>query len=126
MFIRHLLIALTATLAFPLAAAAQSAPAPAAPAAPAQSAPSQAAPLHHHHDRYMEAVRSLSLTPDQQQKIAALARERKAANAGADAPTRHANAKKFRHDVAGLLTPDQRAQLHTTMAQGRSAPAPQQ
>ncbi len=112
MSIRPLFIALAVALAFPLAAAAQSAPPPVAPsqAAPAQDAPAQ------HHVRFMDAVRSLSLTPDQQQKIAAFASERKQANAGADAPTRRANAKKFRHEIVAILTPDQRAQLRTATA----------
>ncbi len=121
MSIRPLFIALAATLAFPLAAAAQSAP---PPAVPAQAAPAQAAPAHHH-VRFMDAVRSLSLTPDQQQKIAAFTSERAQANAGADAPTRHANAKKFRHEIVGILTPDQRAQLRAAMTQAMTAPAPQ-
>jgi Spy/CpxP family protein refolding chaperone len=121
-FVRSALIALAVTLAAPVAAFAQSAPA-APPAAP----PAAAAPQtpHHHHARYLAAIRSLGLTPDQQQQIHGFMRERKAANAGADAATRRVNAKKFRHEVLGVLTPDQRAQLHAAMVQQRTTPAQQ-
>ncbi len=121
MFVRSALIALAVTVAAPLAASAQSAPA-APPAPPAAVAPQ---PHHHHHARYLAAIRSLGLTPDQQQQIQGFVRERKAANAGADAATRHVNAKKFRHEILGVLTPDQRAQLHAAMVQQRTTPAPQ-
>jgi len=116
-FVRSFLPALVLALAVPLAAVAQTAPA-APPAAAAQPAP-------HHHARYLAAVRSLGLTPGQQQQIDGFARARKAADAGADPATRRANAKKFRHDVAGVLTPDQRAQLHTALHPGAAAPAQQ-
>jgi Spy/CpxP family protein refolding chaperone len=106
--IRSSIIALAAVLAFPLAAVAQT-----DPAAPPVNAPAQVQPApHHHHHRagYGSALKSLALTPDQQQQIRAL---------------RRANAKAFRDQVAGILTPDQRAQLRATMAQQRSANAPQ-
>ncbi len=120
MFVRSALIALAVTLAAPLVASAQSAPT--APPAPAAAAAPQ---MHHHHARYLAAVRSLGLTPDQQQQIQGFVRERKTANAGADVATRHENAKKFRHEIRGVLTPDQRAQLHAAMVQQRTTPAQQ-
>ncbi len=107
MSVRSSFLALAIVLCAPLAAGAQTAHA-------------------HHHAGYLAAVRSLALTPDQQQQIQAFVRERKTANAGADLPTRRANGKTFRQEVTGILTPDQRVQLRAALAQQRAAaPTPQ-
>ena len=123
MFVRSLLGAFILTVTVPLAAAAQTAPAP-PPAAAPPAPPAPAAPVHPH-PHFMAAIRSLGLSADQMQQIRGFASERKTANDGADAPTRHANAKKFRSEVDGVLTPDQRTQLRAAMVQQRTAPAPQ-
>jgi len=120
MSIRSGLITLAVVLAFPLAAAAQDAPAAPAPA------PAQAQPAHRaHHNGWRAALRTLALTPDQQRQIRGFAHQRTMANAGADAPTRRANGKLFRREVAGVLTPEQRAQFRAALAQQRAATAPQ-
>ena len=124
MFLRPLFGAFILAITLPLAAAAQTAPAPPPPGAAPPAQPPAAAPAHPH-PRFMAAIRSLGLTADQMQQIRGFARERKAANDGADAPTRHANAKKFRSEVDGVLTSDQRAQLRAAIVQQRTAPAPQ-
>jgi Spy/CpxP family protein refolding chaperone len=104
-FVRSALLALTVALASPLAAAAQAAP------------PVSAA---HHHIRYLAALRSVGLTPAQKQQIAGFLQERKAANAGADAPTRHANGRRLRREIIGVLTPEQRTQLRAAIVQQRT------
>jgi Spy/CpxP family protein refolding chaperone len=110
MFVRSMLATLALALTLPLAASAQTAPPADAPPAPAAAAP------HAHHPRYMAAIRSLALTSDQKQQIRGFANERKQANVNADEPTKRANAKKFRSEVDGVLTDDQRAQLQTLLA----------
>jgi Spy/CpxP family protein refolding chaperone len=118
--IRSLVAALVLILALPLAALAQTAPPDAAPPVAA----SQAQP-HHHHGRYLTAVHSLALTPDQTQQIRAFVRATRQANAGADAPTRRANARKLRQQIAGVLTPEQQTQLRAALAQQRAQATPQ-
>jgi Spy/CpxP family protein refolding chaperone len=124
--IRPLLSALALTLALPLAASAQSAPAgPAIPppmsSSPAAPAPPAATPHHHHHSRYFAAIRTLGLTDDQKAQIRRMVRDTKQSNAGADPATRRANVKQLRAQIAGVLTPDQRAQLQATLAKQRAA-----
>ena len=116
--IRPLLSTLALIIAIPLAASAQS-----VPAVPPQSAPvtPAAAPQHHHHhSHYFSAIRTLGLSDDQKAQIRSLVRDTKAANAGADAPTRHANVKQLRAKIAAVLTADQRAQLQATLAKERA------
>ncbi len=108
------LVALLAAL--PLAALAQAAPPAPAPA----PAPTAGAPVQHHRWRYMQAVRALTLSPDQKQQIMGFVRDTKAANQGADRPTRHANVKKLRGEIDGVLTPDQRSQVQTQLEQPRA------
>jgi Spy/CpxP family protein refolding chaperone len=124
--VRTTLALIALTLALPIAASAQAAPAaPPAPPAPA-TAPSPGAMHQHHRSPYMTALRTLTLTPDQQQQIAGFMRDTKAANAGADKATKHANAKKLRAEIAGVLTPDQLTQLHAALIAQRppvAAPA---
>jgi Spy/CpxP family protein refolding chaperone len=115
--VRSTLALLILTLAMPIAASAQTAPAPAATATPG-------AVRQHHRSPYMTALRTLTLTPDQQQQIAGFMRDAKAANQGADKATKRANAKKLRAEIKGVLTPDQQAQLHAAMVAQRAQQAP--
>ena len=115
---RPITFLLALVLATPIAALAQAAPPAPAPVPPA------AARAPHHANRYMAALHALTLTPDQQQQIAAFFDGAKTANAGADKSTRHANARKLRAQIAAVLTPDQRAQLRAAM-KATAAPAPQ-
>jgi Spy/CpxP family protein refolding chaperone len=126
--IRPFLAALAFTLALPLAASAQSAPAaPAVPpisSSPATPGAAPAAPHHpHHRSRYFAAIRSLNLSDDQKAQIRGMVRAAKQSNAGADAPTRRANMKQLRAQIAGVLTADQRTRLRTALAQQRAAEA---
>jgi hypothetical protein len=58
------------------------------------------------------------LTPEQQQQIAGFVREMRAAE--------RANAERLRHEVDGVLTPAQRAQMHNELARRPvGQPAPQ-
>ena len=121
-------LALVALLAaMPLTASAQAvppAPPPGPTAAPA-SAPGAGAPALHRRWRYMQAVRALTLSPDQKQQIMGFVRATRAANHGADRSTRHANVKKLRGEIDGILTPDQRAQVQTQLEQQRATPPAQ-
>ncbi len=121
--VRSTLALIALTLAMPIAASAQAAPVAPAPPAPA-TAPSPGAMHQHHRSPYMTALRSLTLTPDQQQQIAGFMRDTKAANAGADKETKRANAKKLRAEIAGVLTPDQLTQLHAALLAQRQPAAP--
>ncbi len=124
---RSLLPLLALALALPVAASAQTTDPQAAPAPPAAGAPvAPGAMQHHHHrNRYMAALHTLALSPGQKQQIRGFMRDTRAANQGADAPTKHANAKKLRSDIDGILTPDQRAQLHGALMQQRTNPPAQ-
>ncbi len=117
---RHQLgaLALIAAFAFPLAASAQNAPAPGAPAAPA--AQSHHHRHHrHHHNRYMHAMRGLNLSDAQRQQIAGIVKGVRSQNEGADRQTRRANMKALRAQIEGVLTSDQRNQLHANLAESR-------
>ncbi len=107
MSVRSSLIALAIVLAFPLTAAAQTDPGQPAPM-PAQAQPAH--PHHHHRPRYVAALRTLALTPDQKAQIRGF---------------RRSDAKMFRDQVEGILTPDQRAQLRASLAPQQGAPVPQ-
>jgi Spy/CpxP family protein refolding chaperone len=119
-------LALLAAFALPLCASAQTVPAPdgAAPAPAVQQ-------HHHHHNPYMRAMRSLKLSDAQKQQIAGFMKSSREANKGADPQTRRANIQALRQQIEGVLTDDQRTQLHATLARERAhmvkpnGPAPQ-
>jgi len=130
-FRQHLgTLALAAAFIFPLAASAQTVPPPGA-VLPAPSAQQQ--PQHRHHQRspYVRAMRGLNLSADQRQQISSLMKSSRAASKGADPQTRRANVEAMRRQIDGILTPDQRTQLHAKLAQARrhftqpNGPAPQ-
>jgi Spy/CpxP family protein refolding chaperone len=125
---RSLLALLALSFALPLAASAQTTPQmppqDAPPGAGAPAAPG-ATPHRHHHNRYMSALHSLALSPDQQQQIRGFMRDTRAANQGADPQTKHANVKKMRSEIDGILTPDQRTQLRAALVQQRTNPPTQ-
>jgi Spy/CpxP family protein refolding chaperone len=117
---------LFAAFALPLAASAQVVP------APGMAAPAPGAPQHHHHhgSRYMHAMRGLGLSPAQKQQIAGIMHGARGQNKDADPQTRRANARALHQQIEGVLTADQRSQLHANLAQGRqhakpNGPAPQ-
>jgi len=124
--LRSLLPLLALALALPVAASAQTSPQapPAPPAAGAPDAPG-AMPHHHHQNRYMTALRTLALSSDQKQQIRGFIRDTRTANQGADPQTKHANVKKLRGEIDGILTPDQRTQLHAALMQQRTNPPAQ-
>jgi Spy/CpxP family protein refolding chaperone len=72
---------------------------------------------HHgrHHHSFMHALKSVSLTPDQQKQVDAFKAQEAKANAGADRSTKEANAAKMRQQIMGILTPDQKAQVQDAM-----------
>lgn len=109
-------LVLAAAFAAPLAVAAQTAPAPMAP-------PSAVAP-HHHHAKWMQALRSVGLTPDQRAKIKGMVADSKAANQNADPATKRANRRQLRSNIEGVLTPDQLAQYRAALAAQQAPPAP--
>jgi hypothetical protein len=114
-------IALLSALAGPLAAGAQTPPPPAAPnaaGAPAPddtAAPPAAGHRHRRHPSFEHALRSVTLTPAQQQQIAGFRDQEKQANLNADPATKRANAAKMRQQIIGILTPDQKTQLTAAM-----------
>lgn len=114
------ILALAATFAAPLAAGAQTtaAPAPAASGAPAMG-------HHHHHRRHhqslMHALRSLNLTDAQKKQIATFRSQEQQANMNADAAAKHANAAKLHDQIMGVLTPDEKTQLQSSMHHGKTS-----
>jgi len=107
-------LALIALFTSPLAAGAQTPPpAPVASTAPATT------PRHHHHHRhcdpFMRALRTVSLTPSQQQQIAGFRDQAKKADANADPATRKATTSKLHDQIMGVLTPAQKTQVTTAM-----------
>jgi len=125
--VRHHLgaLALLAALAFPLAASAQNVPAPAG-GAPVPSVRQHQQHRHHHHrNRYMHALHKLNLSDAQKQQIAGLRKNAMLANKGADPATRRAGIQSLRHQIDGVLTGDQRSQLHAQLVrQPRTGPKP--
>jgi Spy/CpxP family protein refolding chaperone len=128
-------LALFAAFALPLAASAQTVPAPGASAqtvpAPGASAPVPAVHRHHrHHNRYMHALRGLQLSDTQKQQIAGIMKNARGANKNADPQTRRANVRALHQQIEGVLTDEQRSQLHAKLAGARqhmarpSGPAP--
>ena len=117
--LRHHLgaFALAAICALPLAASAQTAPNPGIAAPPA----AQPGTHHrrHHRSPYMRAMRGLHLSDAQRQQIAGIVKSSRAASKGADPQTRRANMQATRKQIEGVLTPDQRTQLHAKVAQAR-------
>ena len=117
MFRNHLgAFALAVLCVLPLAASAQTAPAPGVGAPPqAQQQP------HHrrHRNPYLRAMRGLNLNDAQKQQIAGILKSSRAANKGVDPQTRRANMQAMRRQIEGVLTPDQRTQLHAKVAQAR-------
>lgn len=114
------ILAVTAALASPLAAGAQTPPPP-APASPA-SPPAPGPHRHRHHESFNRALRAVNLTPAQQQQIAALRDQERKANLNADPATKKANAAKMREQIRALLTPDQQTQLSAAMHRAPEPP----
>ncbi len=119
MFRHHLgALALLAAFALPLAASAQTVPAPGA-AAPA---PAAGAPHHHrrhHRNPYMHAMRGLNLSDAQKQQISGILKSARGQNKNADPQARRANVRALHQQIEGILTADQRSQLHAKLAAGR-------
>jgi Spy/CpxP family protein refolding chaperone len=125
-------LALFAAFALPLAASAQTVPAPGASAQtvpnPGASAPVPA--VHRHHNRYMHTLRGLQLSDTQKQQIAGIMKNARGANKNADPQTRRANVRALHQQIEGVLTDEQRSQLHAKLAGARqhmarpSGPAP--
>ncbi|HTV72520.1 MAG TPA: hypothetical protein VME66_02295 [Candidatus Acidoferrales bacterium] len=109
------LLLCAAAIGTPLALRAQTQPG-------AQTLPA-AAPEHHHGNPFTKALKTLTLTPDQQQQISGFLAADKQANAGATPDQRRANRKKLREEIMGVLTPAQQAQLKATIQQERQAQA---
>jgi Spy/CpxP family protein refolding chaperone len=118
---------LTATMALPLAAAAQQAP----PAPPA-GGPVQR--NHHGHGgHYGRALRHLHLSDAQRQQIRTAMTQMRQNNQNVDPQTRRANVKQLRAQIDAILTPDQRTRLHNELRHGHrnngaapaAPPAPQ-
>jgi Spy/CpxP family protein refolding chaperone len=114
------------SLTVPAAILAQTTPVPSASSAPAAVAsPLPTAHHHRHRPSFMHALRSLNLTPAQQQQVAAFHATEQQANAGANPATKQANAQKMRTQIMGILTPDQKTQLEAQLhPAGGSAPSP--
>jgi len=117
--------ALLAAFALPLAASAQTVPAPGA------ATPVPAMHRHHrHHNPYMHAVRGLQLSDAQKQQIAGIMKSARGENKNADPQTRRANVRALHQQIEGVLTDDQRSQLHAKLSEARQhmarpgAPAP--
>lgn len=118
MFRIHLgAFALAAVCALPLAASAQTAPNSGLAGPPA----AQPGMHHrrHHRNPYLHAMRGLHLSDAQRQQIAGILKSSRAAGKGADRQTRRANMEAMRKQIDGVLTPDQRTQLHAKVAQAR-------
>jgi Spy/CpxP family protein refolding chaperone len=113
-------LAFIALLAGPLAAGAQTPPPPGPAGSPAPMTGHYH--RHHRHDSLAKALRSVNLTPAQQQQIATFRDQTKKANANADEPTRKANAAKLRDEIMSVLTPDQKAQVTAQMQAAKHAP----
>ena len=130
---RHHLGALALLAAFATAARRISAnrSRPRRPGGAAAPAPPQQQRHHRHRNRYMHAMRSLNLSDAQKQQIAGIMKNARAANKNADPQTRRANRLALRQQIDGVLTPDQRTQLHAKLAQRAqqcvkpNGPAPQ-
>jgi Spy/CpxP family protein refolding chaperone len=114
------MFALSAMLVGPLAAGAQTAPAPAASAAPMTGSPHH---HRHHHPSFMHALHAVTLTPAQQQQVAAFHDQETKANLNADPAAKKANAQKMREEIMGILTPDQKTQLTAQMHAHNHMPA---
>jgi Spy/CpxP family protein refolding chaperone len=71
----------------------------------------------------MHALRSVNLTPAQQQQVATLHAAEQKANASADPATKEANAQKMRSQIMAILTPDQKTQLEAHLHPGAPAPS---
>lgn len=101
MFRNHLgAFALAALCALPLAASAQTAPNPGIGAPPAAQPGAQH--RAHRGSPYLRAMRGLHLSDAQRQQIAGIQR---------------ADMQAMRRQIEGILTPDQRTQLHAKVAQ---------
>jgi len=118
--------ALAAVCALPLAASAQTAPNPGVAAPPHAAQPHAAQPgargaqhRRHHRNPYMHAMRGLKLSDAQRQQIAGILKNSRTATKGTDPKTRRANMQALRQQIEGVLTPDQRTQLHAKVAQAR-------
>jgi len=113
--------ALAAVCVLPLAASAQTAPNPgvAAPPAAAHPGPQQGHHRHHRRSPYLSAMRGLQLSDAQKQQIAGILKNSRTANKGIDQKTRRANMQAMRQQIEGVLTPDQRTQLHAKIAQAQ-------
>jgi Spy/CpxP family protein refolding chaperone len=109
--------ALAVAFVLPAAAFAQTAPAPLASPMPGMHR--QHGHGHGHGGAYMRALHKLNLSAAQKQQIKTAMQQSRQANQNADPATRKANQQKLRAQIGGILTPDQRAQLQTALAQQR-------
>jgi Spy/CpxP family protein refolding chaperone len=107
------LLLCAAAIGTPLALRAQTQPV-------AQTLPAGTAE-HHHGNPLMKALKTLSLTPAQQQQISGFVAASKQANVDASTDERRANRKKLREEIMGVLTPGQQAKLKATLQQERQA-----
>jgi Spy/CpxP family protein refolding chaperone len=115
-FRKHLgAFALAVLCVLPLAASAQTVPAPGVGAPPA--AQQQSHHRHHHRSPYLRAMRGLNLSDAQKQQIAGILKNSRTASKATDPQTRRANMQAVRRQIEGVLTPDQRTQLQTKLAQ---------
>jgi|SRR5271165_120992 len=94
-------------------AGAQGAPPATAPA----TAPLPGQQPAHPHAPFMRALHSLNLSDSQKTQIMQIVQQTHQANANADPQTRKTNMQSARSQIMQLLTPDQRAQLETTLQQ---------
>jgi Spy/CpxP family protein refolding chaperone len=117
------LIALGAALIVPLGVGAQTPPA-SAPAASATGNAASSTGRHggHHRESLLHALRAVNLTAAQRAAVKNFREARNAADANADSATKRTNAIKFRQQIMGILTSDQKAQLRA--ARHRSSVAP--
>jgi Spy/CpxP family protein refolding chaperone len=106
---------LAVAFVLPAAAFAQTAPAPLASPMPG---------MHGHHGHhgsaYMRALHALNLSDAQKAQIKTAMQQSHQAGQNADPATRKADREKLRAQIDGILTPDQRTQLHTAMQQQRA------
>jgi Spy/CpxP family protein refolding chaperone len=105
---------LAVAFVLPAAAFAQTAPGPLGSPMPG---------MHRHHGHgsaYMRALHALNLSDAQKAQIKTAMQQSHQAGQNADPATRKANREKLRAQIDGILTPDQRTQLHTAMQQQRA------
>ncbi len=111
-------VALAATLVAPVAASAQQGP---PPPAGAQRGPQAGQHRHGHHRNPMRAaLAKLNLSDAQKSQIRDAMKQSREATKSADQATRKANREKLRAQIDGILSPDQRAQFRTELAQMRA------